>query len=62
MLDQELNKYLSWCKKYELKPQDYKNFYLYTIKSDMFMWFDEILPAIENGSITGNLANALLGN
>lgn len=29
MLEQELNKYLEWCKKHNLEAKDYKNFARY---------------------------------
>ena len=29
MLEQELNKYLEWCRKHDLNEKDFKNFSLY---------------------------------
>ena len=29
MSAEELNNYINWCKKYNLKPSDFKNFSLY---------------------------------
>lgn len=58
MLEQELNKYINWCKKYNLNEKDYNNFDLY-LQAKNGAWWDDIEEAIENGSFTPNELNAI---
>ena len=58
MLEEELNNYINWCKKYNLKPSDFKNFSLY-LNAKYGAWWDDIEEAIENGAFTQNELNAI---
>lgn len=55
----ELIKYSRWAQQYELNEFDIENLYLFVYKDDMGTWFDEILPLIEDGTLTQNQINAV---
>lgn len=55
----ELIKYSKWAQQYELDEFNIENLYLYVYKNDMGVWFDEILPLIEDETLTPNQINAV---
>lgn len=57
----ECQKYVSWCKKYGLKPSNYNILQLFHLKDDMGFIFVEYQVAKENGALTDQEIAAVEG-